>query len=84
MPLVGLLVGRKMTYDLCSVPSCRTALPPDLESCPRCNGFIAGVVRSADEHYSAAGDFRRELRAMDRKRLASKKKAKQLPRGEEA
>ena len=50
-------------------------LPPGREDCPRCNGAIAGVVLSAGEHYAAAADFRRELRALgerDEKRRMKK------------
>jgi hypothetical protein len=63
-PVLGWGVGRSMKYDLCSDPVCRTPLPSDREDCPRCNGVIAGVVLTAEEHYSAAADFRRELHAM--------------------
>ena len=63
-PVVGWAVGKSMTYDLCSDPACRTRLPPGREDWPRCNGAIAGVVLSAGDHYAAAADFRRELRAL--------------------
>jgi hypothetical protein len=74
-PVVGWAVGKSMKYDLCSDPACRTRLPPGREDCPRCNGAIAGVVLSAGDHYAAAADFRRELRALgerDEKRRMKK------------
>lgn len=76
-PFIGWAVGRWWQYDLCSEPGCRTALTSDRSECPRCSGAIAGVIRSADEHYAAAADFRRELsalRAADRAREGEKKK----------
>jgi len=60
-PLGGWLIGRSRTRDVCSGPHCRAPLDGDVESCPRCQGTIAGVVHRAAEHYSAAADFRREL-----------------------
>jgi hypothetical protein len=78
-PILGVLIGRSLTYDLCSEPSCRTRLPSDREDCPRCKGEIGGVIRSAESHYAAAADFRRELaavRAQDRARKLEKKRGK--------
>ena len=60
-PVLGYAIGRSLTYDLCSEPKCRARLPRDLEKCPACKGTLAGVVRSAEEHYVAAADVRREL-----------------------
>jgi Putative prokaryotic signal transducing protein len=78
-PLLGWIAGRVWRYDLCSDPACRTPLAADREDCPRCGGAIAGVVRSADQHYAAAADFRRDLKALRAKdaapRLKKKKKA---------
>lgn len=76
LPLVGWAVGRSLRYDLCSDPSCRAPLAPGREECPRCDGEIAGVVRSAEDHYAAAADFRRELAALRAKDAAPKKKKK--------
>ncbi len=78
----GIVLGRAWRYDLCSQPLCRTPLPAGQEDCPRCNGEIAGVVRSAEAHYAAAADFRRELRAQlarDAARRPPKKKKKKKP-----
>jgi hypothetical protein len=78
-PLFGWLIGRSLRYDVCSEPSCRAVLSSDREDCPRCKGSIAGVIASADEHYAAAADFRRELCALhekDRAPLPKKKKKK--------
>ncbi|WP_437521837.1 hypothetical protein WME79_29945 [Sorangium sp. So ce726] len=83
-PLIGWAVGYLWQYDLCSEPGCRTALTSDRSACPRCSGAIAGVVRSADEHYAAAADFRRELsalRAADQAREGEKKRRKKRPAG---
>jgi Putative prokaryotic signal transducing protein len=74
VPLVGWLVGRAWTYDLCSDPACRTPLAPDREGCPRCEGQIAGVIRAADQHFAASADFRRELAALGAKDAAPRKK----------
>jgi hypothetical protein len=60
-PLLGVFIGRGIRSDVCSVPECRAPLPPNAEECPRCKGGIAGKVSSAEEHFVAAADFRREL-----------------------
>jgi hypothetical protein len=80
-PVVGWFIGRSLRYDVCSEPSCRTLLSPDREDCPRCKGDIAGVIRSADAHYAAAADFRRELAALRAKDRAAKKKKKRRSAG---
>jgi hypothetical protein len=81
--LIGWLVGRSFRYEVCSVPDCRAALGPGDEECASCGGTIAGVIRSASEHYAAAADFRRELsdiRRRDRaKKLEKRKKRPALP-----
>jgi hypothetical protein len=71
--LVGWLVGRSLRYDVCSEPECRAPLPSDAEDCARCKGSVAGVIRGAEKHFSAAADFRRELAAL---RPKPKKKGK--------
>jgi ribosomal protein S27AE len=76
-PFLGWLVGRSLRYDVCSAPACRAPLVADRETCPRCAGEIAGVIRSAEEHYAAAARFRRQLaglRAKDAARTTTKKK----------
>lgn len=75
-PLVGWFVGRSMQYDLCSLPGCRAPLPSDAETCPRCGGAVAGVIRRAEAHFSAAADFRRELAEVHRKKAKKKPSAK--------
>jgi hypothetical protein len=62
--LVGWLIGRSLRHDVCSEPECRAPLASDAEECPRCKGSVAGVIRGAEEHFSAAADFRRELAAL--------------------
>lgn len=82
-PVVGWAIGRSLKYDVCSSPGCRAPLTHDREDCPRCKGEIAGMVRSAAAHYSAAADFRRELaalRAKDGGRKKKKAKALSAPR----
>lgn len=79
----GWFVGGRLRYDVCSEPQCRTRLTSDMETCPGCRGEVAGVIATADEHYVAAADFRRELAAL---RAApdkpKKKKAKKKPRAD--
>lgn len=70
--LVGWTIGRSITKDVCSEPSCRAPLPPDVTDCPACHGTIAGVIGSAHEHYSEAADVRRELAAAHAKRARKK------------
>jgi hypothetical protein len=57
----GLLIGRGIGADLCSEASCRTPLPQGAERCPGCKGVVAGRIKGAHEHYSAAADERRAL-----------------------
>jgi hypothetical protein len=73
---LGYAIGRSWFYDLCSEPSCRAQLTPDREDCPRCKGALAGVIRSAEEHYAAAADFRRDLAALSKRDAPRKKKKK--------
>lgn len=81
-PLLGWLIGRAWTYDVCSELRCRTPLTSDRETCPRCNGEIGGVIKTAEEHYAAAADVRRELaRARARKQPAKKLKKKHAAAG---
>ena len=77
--IAGNLVGRVFRFDVCSVPECRAPLPQGSEECPKCHGSIAGDVKTAEEHYVAAANFRRDLaalRAEDAKQLPPKKKKK--------
>lgn len=67
-------IGARLRYDVCSEPECRAPLSSDAEECPRCKGAIAGVIQTAEEHYSAAADFRRELAAPPAQRSAPKRK----------
>jgi hypothetical protein len=75
-PLVGWRVGKSVRADVCSVPTCRTPLPRELEECPGCKGTIAGTITSAPEHFSAAADVRRELAASRQAELPRKKTKK--------
>jgi rubredoxin/ribosomal protein L40E len=72
--LAGALLGRSFRYDVCSVRGCRAPLPPGAEECPKCKGGIAGVVHTAEEHYAAAADFRRELAGLRNQARAKKKR----------
>lgn len=76
----GLAMGRAWSYDLCSNPGCRAQLSAGMEECPRCRGDIAGIIDTAEEHYAAAAEFRRELAALRAKDEAPRKKqVKALP-----
>jgi hypothetical protein len=71
------LIGGMLRHDVCSEPQCRAPLPLGVEECPRCKGAVAGVILTAEAHYSAAADFRRDLAALHAQRSAPKlKKAK--------
>jgi hypothetical protein len=59
----GYLMGGALGDDVCSKPGCRAPLPAAAEECPRCKGTIAGNVRRAAEHFSAAADARRAIAA---------------------
>lgn len=63
------------------VPECRALLPPDAAECPKCKGGIAGSVRTAEEHYVAAAEFRRELAGI-RSVAARKKREKRAARAQ--
>jgi hypothetical protein len=78
-PLVGWWIGKSVRTDVCSLPTCRTPLPRELEDCPGCKGTIAGTIASAPEHFSAAADVRREIAASRQTELPSKKKKKKKP-----
>ena len=80
-PILGWLIGRAWTYDLCSEPGCRAPLAPDREDCPRCAGEIAGVIHAADQHYAASADFRRELAALRAKERPTAEEEKEEGRG---
>lgn len=76
-------IGSRVRYDVCSEPECRAPLLSGVEECPRCKGAVAGVIQTAEEHYSAAADFRRDLAALHEEASAAKakrakKKAKAL------
>ena len=75
-PILGWRIGRSVRADVCSVPTCRTPLPGELEECPGCKGTIAGTITSAPEHFSAAADVRRELAASRQVKLPRKKTKK--------
>jgi len=78
--LVGWLVGRSLTRDLCSAPDCREPLRANQESCTKCKGTIAGVIHRAAEHYAEAAAFRREL-AQARERDRERRQARRAKRG---
>lgn len=73
-------IGSQLRYDVCSEPECRTPLASGVEECPRCKGAVAGAIQSAEAHYSAAADFRRDLAALrhrhDAESAAKPKKSK--------
>jgi hypothetical protein len=70
----GWFVGRSLRYDVCSEPQCRRRLDRGVEKCPGCSGEIAGDITTAEEHYAAAADFRRELHALRAAKPKKKKK----------
>lgn len=72
-PVVGYAVGGAVQKDVCS--NCRAPLPEDATECKSCRGTVAGVIRRAHDHFSEAATVRREL-AVDRERVAAKKKTK--------
>jgi hypothetical protein len=74
------MIGGRLRYDVCSEPQCRAPLPPDAEDCPRCKGAIAGLVTTAEAHYAAAADVRRELAALRRLPAATSEKAEKKAR----
>jgi hypothetical protein len=80
----GWVLGGAMRADVCSEPSCRTPLPRDAKRCPGCKGVVDGEVASTEEHYAAAGDYRRahaEVTESYREpAAAAKKKAKKKRR----
>ena len=76
LPVFGWRIGKSVRADVCSVPTCRTPLPRELEECPGCKGTIAGTITSAPEHFSAAADVRRELAASRQAELPRKKTKK--------
>jgi hypothetical protein len=82
-PLAGYGIGRSMSTDVCSAPSCRAALPAHVEECPMCKGLVSGRILGAHEHYSEAAEFRRDLVALkaadERKLLPAKKLKKKRP-----
>ncbi|MFT3766613.1 MAG: hypothetical protein QM820_14030 [Minicystis sp.] len=76
VPVLGWILGRSRTYDLCSEPGCRTPILPDREDCPRCKGVLGGIIRTAEEHYACAADVRRELAALRSADRAPRKKGR--------
>ena len=79
-PIIGWFAGGRIAVDLCSEPRCRARLLPAAETCPACKGSIAGRVRSAAEHHSAAAAFRRELLVLHEKDERNANKAKKAQR----
>ena len=80
-PVLGWWIGKGVRADVCSVLSCRTPLPRDVEECPGCKGTLAGTIGSAPEHFSAAADVRRELaasRKVELPQMTKKKKKKPI------
>jgi hypothetical protein len=63
---LGVLAGRRVGRDVCSLPSCRAPLPVGVSVCPACGGTVAGRVGSTEEHFAEAAAVRRELVALER------------------
>lgn len=81
----GVFIGRSLGGDVCSEPSCRTALPVGASECPGCKGTVAGRINAAHEHYSAAAEERRAVAKLARKfeAKAEKKRKKRKAQGQE-
>lgn len=85
---VGAMIGRVFKHEVCSVPDCRTPLPPVADAaedvCPGCKGTVSGVVFQTSEHYAEAAAARRalaELHAADDARRARKRRRRQAQAG---
>ncbi|MEJ7735147.1 MAG: hypothetical protein WKG00_38915 [Polyangiaceae bacterium] len=61
--LGGWIFGATRVRHVCSEPTCRARLAPGAEECAACGGSVAGDIKHAPEHFSAAADFRREVAA---------------------
>lgn len=57
---VGLIVGRFIPDRRCSEPQCMTPLTPEMETCPRCKGTIAGVIHHPKERLAAEEAIHRQ------------------------
>lgn len=51
--LLGLIIGRLLRDRRCSEPKCGAPLTPDLKTCPRCGGTIAGTIAHPRERLAA-------------------------------
>ena len=51
--LLGMFVGSRVRYDVCSDPDCGIRLKAGVERCPRCGGHIAGSVLKGENRLEA-------------------------------
>jgi hypothetical protein len=57
--LLGVLVGARFRYAVCSEPSCRAKITPEADACSRCKRTIAGSIDAAAEHFVGVAQWRR-------------------------
>lgn len=62
--IAGISIGRRVPYDFCSDPDCKTILVRDATECPGCKGVVVGTIRHPDERLAALEEHR------DRERMA--------------
>lgn len=58
--LLGVLLGWRSTYEVCSVPSCRASLRLGQRTCPKCKGTLGRVITSEAEHWIYKAAWHRE------------------------
>ena len=63
----GFLRGRRVRFEICSDPQCRTVLGAQ-ETCPYCGGIIAGTIRDVGERLEAAEEWERRTKREERTR----------------
>jgi hypothetical protein len=66
-------VRGRLRHDVCSTLDCREPLGPSVIECSRCHRRIAGIVRSAEEHFIEAAKVRRRLAQGSKKPSTSAK-----------
>jgi hypothetical protein len=58
--LVGLLLGRRRVFYLCSNLRCGARLLPAMTVCPKCGGAVAGTIRSLNQRLEAEEELRKQ------------------------
>ena len=59
LALFGLLVGWMLKDSRCSEPKCGAPLTPEMTTCPRCGGEVAGVINHPRERLAAEEALKR-------------------------